>query len=530
MKKLLISCLMILAMLLAACGGEELVLESSSESVSVESNTESTGESVPAENSDDGALEDARATIEELEGELADLRETLNGVNAELNGLKADKLAEEEYDVYPLGEIPGKGMLVETWLYHFDTKESEIAVYLRRYLDGKWEKLFDSPILIGTLAVSPDGTKLVFNDYDPDYMSHNYLFDLKTKKLTKLPIGDTDEIRAVSYLGWLDDRYFLYVDQENYIACMGGELRYYDTQTGKNGSLIKPDNQALKGHKKYSVLELHRVDFWGDTVLVTAMLMDNTLDGYETLSYACTVEDLYAWMEAGTYWSLQPLIPADRALEYSLGELPGRGTLVQVCRWDNTFDEYDTVVYLQSHEDGKREKLFECPIRITEFAISPDGTQMVFNDFQPEYLSGSDYALNYLYNFESGRLEQLKFYFPTLMYDESNTASRLYWLDDRYILCLREDVYVEDDGGQLMFYDTLTKEFNRLVWPDNEDMYNMDEYGNLSIHHVEVWEDRVMITAKLNGTETLFYPCSKAYLYDLIERDAYWRLQPANGD
>jgi hypothetical protein len=314
MKKLLICSLLTLSMLLAACGGEAATQTSSTESpapvsdaVSVESiaegNEESTAESLPEQ--DDTALEDALADVDRLEEELADLRETLNGVNAELNALKGEKLAEEEYDVRSLGEIPFKGMLVETYLYHSDTKESEIAVYLRRYLDGKWEKLFDSPIHISTIAVSPDGTKIVFNDYDPDYTSRNYLFDMETRELTKLPIGDTDEERAVSYLGWLDDRYFLYVDQENYIACMGGTVCYYDTQTGEHAWLIKPDNDFEPHWEFDALLEIHRVDIWGDKVLVTVAAWDSTYNSYEILFYTYSKEMLYSCIEKGSRYSLR---------------------------------------------------------------------------------------------------------------------------------------------------------------------------------------------------------------------------------
>ena len=301
MKKIIICCLLLLSFLLVSCTGEGAASQAESEAGSAAVSAESTvyvsveesgAVSVPEEESID-------STIEELEEELADLRETLSGVNAELNGLKADKLAEEEYDVYPLGEIPHKGMLVETYLYHSDTKESEIAVYLRRYLDGKWEKLFDSPILINTLAVSPDGTKIVFNDYDPDYTSRNYLFDMETRELTKLPIGDTDEERAVSYLGWLDNRYFLYVDQENYIACMGGRVCWYDIQTGKSFLLIKPNNDPEPDWESYNYLEIHRVDLWGDKVLVTVASWDYDYNDYEMLFYTYTKEGLYQCIEAG---------------------------------------------------------------------------------------------------------------------------------------------------------------------------------------------------------------------------------------
>lgn len=97
-KKLLISCLLVLAMLLAACGGENAVSETSSEvvstavsdTVSAESIAESAAESVPAEDTEDGALEEALGTIEELEQELAQLKETLNSVNAELEALKGE--------------------------------------------------------------------------------------------------------------------------------------------------------------------------------------------------------------------------------------------------------------------------------------------------------------------------------------------------------------------------------------------------------------------------------------------------------
>ena len=301
MKKIIICCLLLLSFLLVSCTGEGAASQAESEAGSAAVSAESTvyvsveesgAVSVPEEESID-------STIEELEEELADLRETLNGVNAELNGLNGEKLAEEEYDVRSLGEIPFKGMLVETYLYHSDTKESEIAVYLRRYLDGKWEKLFDSPILINTLAVSPDGTKIVFNDYDPDYTSRNYLFDMETRELTKLPIGDTDEERAVSYLGWLDNRYFLYVDQENYIACMGGTVCWYDIQTGKSFLLIKPNNDPEPDWESYNYLEIHRVDLWGDKVLVTVASWDYDYNDYEILFYTYTKEGLYQCIEAG---------------------------------------------------------------------------------------------------------------------------------------------------------------------------------------------------------------------------------------
>ncbi len=96
-KKRLVACLCVLVLLLAvglaACSGEEAISNAESNAASVtqstaESKTESAEESVPAENSDDGALEDARATIEELEQEIAELQETLDSVNAELDALK----------------------------------------------------------------------------------------------------------------------------------------------------------------------------------------------------------------------------------------------------------------------------------------------------------------------------------------------------------------------------------------------------------------------------------------------------------
>ena len=65
------------------------------------------------------------------------------------------------------------------------------------------------------------------------------------------------------------------------------------------GGREEPNNDPEPDWESYNYLEIHRVDFWGDKVLVTVAAWDYNFNDYEILFYTYTKEGLYQCIEDG---------------------------------------------------------------------------------------------------------------------------------------------------------------------------------------------------------------------------------------
>lgn len=259
-------------------------------------------ESSVTEESADTEKDELQAEIDRLKAELEQQEETNKTLRDELALLKAE---DERFANAGMHAVVGQGL--DFWFYTDEWISEEqkciYTLYCRSYGDSEIKKIADLPTHIAEYSFSPDGKTLVFNNYDPDYMSQNYLLNLENGEIKKLNIGDTDEERTVSALRWLNDRYFLFVEQSNAIACQGGDVYVYDTETDEFAKIIGSEGNALEIHS-FDV-HTHGEDaevYW----LLTAKEWDETYNFTDTYFYAVTETTLYDLIENGKVLTLDP--------------------------------------------------------------------------------------------------------------------------------------------------------------------------------------------------------------------------------
>ena len=143
------------------------------------------------------------------------------------------------------------------------------------------------------LSVSPDGKKIIWNDYEWEYNATAYLFDTETGRLHGSPMDDLGENYTPSFMGWLDSRYFLFVVQFDHGTIVrGGDIYIYDTQTDEYRLLIKAG--SLDAH----TLMIHAFEVQGDDVVFHAYDYDYDTDQYtstqktwsKNVLFACALE------------------------------------------------------------------------------------------------------------------------------------------------------------------------------------------------------------------------------------------------
>ncbi len=107
------------------------------------------------------------------------------------------------------------------------------------YPDGSKELLYEGHHVLQP-EPSPDGTKLLINDFVPAAGGSIWIYDVDTRDKKETAISASmKEDYAPAFMSWLDDRYFLFV--EFFIggsSTYGGDLCVYDTKTDHFFKLI----------------------------------------------------------------------------------------------------------------------------------------------------------------------------------------------------------------------------------------------------------------------------------------------------
>ncbi len=97
------------------------------------------------------------------------------------------------------------------------------------------------------VSASPNGKKVLFNDFEVEAGGSLYLYDIEAETASKIDFkGILEEYHYAHYAGWLDDRYFLFTEGMDYPSIYGGNIYVYDTQTNICRELIKTENRDME--------------------------------------------------------------------------------------------------------------------------------------------------------------------------------------------------------------------------------------------------------------------------------------------
>ncbi len=134
------------------------------------------------------------------------------------------------------------------------------------------------------------GNYIAFNNFEPECTTEAYVYDTYTGKLVELDQSVLPEEETISYMGWLNDRYLLFVSQLDHGSVVkGGELWCYDTTYKTYEKVVAVSDKRLQitGCKFHNVGGDERVE-------VNAVYYDETYNFTEDKTY-------YFWSSTFTY-------------------------------------------------------------------------------------------------------------------------------------------------------------------------------------------------------------------------------------
>lgn len=235
-------------------------------------------------------LEDATAELEEQTQLAASLQAEVTRLEANLAGSQPSLI---------LKSIPITIDYPSNWhrLLLVQDENFHQTLYLR-YPDGETVKIANIVSKDGSIAPSPDGKHIAFNNYSWEYNTPIYLYDLETKETRTLPTS-LPEDETPSAMCWLDSRYLLFVCQfDQGTIVQGGDMYYYDIETDKHGKIIETDDPGM-----LQINDFHRYD---DFILLTAtQLEEEYLDPIDDKYFTVTYEQIYDLIETGTLLTLK---------------------------------------------------------------------------------------------------------------------------------------------------------------------------------------------------------------------------------
>ena len=218
-------------------------------------------------------LSDANSENEDLLKQISDLEEKIKDKNNPLisqekiyikNG--AYLLLKEYYNAphYSLSIV-------------YNTDQTEIEVIELNYI---W-----------TVRASPNGTKVILNDYEAEYTAHVYMYDVGKRETKELLMPNLPEYRTVEDMEWLDDRYFLFIVQyDTGLVVRGGDVYVYDTETNEYKAIIKSED--------YWKFQTGNFDVYSDDfVIFNSWLDDGTANFTENKYHILTFDEIYDLIE-----------------------------------------------------------------------------------------------------------------------------------------------------------------------------------------------------------------------------------------
>jgi len=175
-------------------------------------------------------------------------------------------------DVFPLQE--------ENRLY---LSKSGNRYALNLLMDNHIEKIHEDSS-ISYINPSPNRKKIIFNNYEWEVTAKVYLYDVESKQKKEL-VMNLPEFRTASYMGWLDDRYFLFIVQfDQGTVVRGGDLHFFDTETNQYRKIIGTEMERIE----ICSFELYE----NYIILLQCVLHDEALEHTDNQYYVVTVEEI----------------------------------------------------------------------------------------------------------------------------------------------------------------------------------------------------------------------------------------------
>jgi hypothetical protein len=228
--------------------------------------------------------------IEELEEEITRLNASLSEANSEIE-TQQGRIKDLEKQLDESSQIDNS--LVKTihmrggaCLYLYGLDENYCKKLIIVHADKSVHTIFNDRLMT-TIKPSPDGSKVIMNNFEMDYHSQVFIYDVDTNTtkdplMSVIPAGYT-----ASFMEWLDSRYFLFVVQyDQGTVVRGGDVYVYDTQTDNYRLLLAREDKA---HQICSFAV-----YPDDIVTFKAMYRDKTVGDFnKDVYYSVTVDEIY---------------------------------------------------------------------------------------------------------------------------------------------------------------------------------------------------------------------------------------------
>lgn len=226
----------------------------------------------------------------ELVNDISSVEESVEKTVSKTNELSKDTSSAKSSSEQNVSEAPKTGGM-DTVLQVFPLQE-ENRLYLSKsgynyvlnlLIDNHIEKIHED-YYISYIKPSPDRRKIIFNNFEMEVTAKVYLYDVESKQKKEL-VMPLPEFRTASYMGWLDNRYFLFIVQfDQGTIVRGGDLYVYDTNTDQCRKIIGTESQYME----ISSFEFYNDDF----ILFQCVLHDVKLENTDNQYYIVTVEEI----------------------------------------------------------------------------------------------------------------------------------------------------------------------------------------------------------------------------------------------
>lgn len=260
-------------------------------------------ESSQAENEDKLKIKELEDELSTIKSELSeavdennkltienqDLTERLHDLDEQLKKLKKSVETLYENGKYISSKFHQKTFITVTLSEDIETHNEKLTI---KYPDDTSVDILKDFYNIAFYQISPDGTKVIADDFEYEYTASIYLYDVAKRETVKLSGLDLPEYTTPAYLQWLDDRYFMFVVQLDHGSVVrGGDVYVYDTETEKCQPIIK---------NSYWPFQTYGFEVYDDSfVVINSLLYEETMNFTEPKHHILTVEEIYDLINSG---------------------------------------------------------------------------------------------------------------------------------------------------------------------------------------------------------------------------------------
>lgn len=243
-----------------------------------------------------GSSDINKTKIKELERELTRLNTLLSTTNTEKESL-AEIIIDLEKQIEKLKyQIKSKEFYLKEGICLTLYREPALHRLSIKYKDNSVVDIIEL-YLISEIELSPDGSKVILNDFDQEATARVYLYDVDKRKTQELLIKLPD-FMTVSRMKWFDNRYFMFIAQSNAgIFAKGGDVYIYDTQT---------DNYKMIISRTNSDYQISNMDVYTDSFCVfTSILYEKTFSSYQSFHHIITFDEMYNLIKSSKVLKLE---------------------------------------------------------------------------------------------------------------------------------------------------------------------------------------------------------------------------------